>query len=160
VPFIEDFLKKNGVRKENFTYDSNGLGLWLRENSAFKNISVEFNNRSAPTDNRLWDCLKSECAEKFVRAIKKGEFSIDEDILKRTLLDSRGHTYTVAERLREERRAIRKKDNLNRYEIISKSDMKRIIHHSPDFIEGLFMVMHLFEKKTERVRRGDWSYFG
>lgn len=159
VPFIEDFLRKNGVRKENFTYDSNGLGLWLRENSAFKNISVEFNNRSAPSDTRLWDCLKSECAEKFVRALKKGEFSISEDILRQKLVDSRGHFYTVAERLREERRAIRKKDNINRYEIIAKTDMKRIIHHSPDFIEGLFMVMHLFEKHTEKVRRGNWGWF-
>ena len=154
VPFIENFLKKNGVRKENFTYDSNGLGLWLRENSAFKNIATEFNNRSAPSDTRLWDCLKSECAEKFVRALKKGEFSIEESILKRPLVDSRGHQYTVAER-----RAIRRKDNLNRYEIISKTEMKRIIHHSPDFIEGLFMVMHLFEKKTEIVRKGNWRWF-
>ena len=36
IPFVENFLKKNGVRKENFTFDQNGLGMWLSESSAFK----------------------------------------------------------------------------------------------------------------------------
>jgi len=155
IPFIEAFLKKNGVRKENFTYDSNGLGLWLKESSAFKDKAVEFNNKSAPSDPRLWNNLKSEAAEKFVRALKAGQFSINPDILKRKLVDSKGHETTVGERLREERRVLRRKEsNAGRYEIISKPDMKRIIGHSPDFIEGLMMVMPLFERNTTMVREG------
>lgn len=155
IPFIEGFLAKNGVRKENFTYDSNGLGMWLKESAAFKNQAKEFNNKSAASDPRLWNNLKSECAEKFVRALKAGEFSIETEILKRKIRDKRGHFYTIEERLREERRAIRRKEsNVGRYEIIAKTEMKKIIHHSPDFIEGLMMVMHLFEKKTEMIRRG------
>lgn len=160
IPFIEGFLAKNGVRKENFTYDSNGLGMWLKESASFKNQAIEFNNKSASSDPRLWNNLKSECAEKFVRALKAGEFSIDNEILKKHLIDKRGHVSTVGERLREERRALRRKDsNTGRYEIISKPDMKRIIHHSPDFIEGLMMVMHLFDKQTEKVRRGNWGWW-
>jgi hypothetical protein len=156
IPFIEGFLSKNGVRKENFTYDSNGLGLWLKESSQFKGRAVEFNNKSAPSDNRLWNNLKSESAEKFVRALKAGEFSISTEILSRKLTDKRGHTMTVGERIRDERRAIRRKENAagGRYEIISKPEMKRIIGHSPDFIEGLFMVMPLMEKKPEMRKRG------
>lgn len=121
IPFIENFLKRNGVRKENFTYDSNGLGLWLSESAAFKNKSEPFNNKSAATDSRLWNNLKSECAEKFVKAIKAGEFSISEDVLNRKFYDKKRHAYTVRERLLEERRAIKRKDGeVARFEIISK----------------------------------------
>lgn len=155
IPFIENFLKKNGVRKENFTYDANGLGMWLSESSAFKNKSVPFNNKSAPSDSRLWNNLKSECAEKFVKAIKAGEFSISEDVLNRKFFDKKHHPYTVKDRLLEERRAIKRKDGeVARFEIISKQQMKLEVGHSPDFIEALFMVMHLFAKRKVCVRKG------
>ena len=147
IPFIESFLKKNGVRKENFTFDENGLGL-------FKNKSVPFNNRSTPSDTRMWNNLKSECAEKFIKAIKAGEFSISEDVLKRKFIDRKKHTYTVEERLLEERHALKRKDDAQRFEIISKQQMKLEVGHSPDFIEALFMVMHLFEKKSKCIRKG------
>ena len=155
IPFIENFLKRNGVRKENFTFDANGLGMWLAESGAFKNKSVPFNNKSAPSDSRLWNNLKSECAEKFVKAIKAGEFSISEDVLNRKFYDKKHHAYTVKERLMEERRAIKRKDGeVARFEIISKQQMKLEVGHSPDFIEALFMVMHLFGKNRSCVRRG------
>ena len=155
IPFIERFLARNGVRKENFTYDQNGLGMWLSESNAFKNKSVPFNNKSSPSDNRMWNNLKSECAEKFVKAIKAGEFSISEDVLNRKFYDKKKHEYTVKERLMEERRAIKRKDGADaRFEIIGKPQMKLEVGHSPDFIEALFMVMHLFSKKTVFTRRG------
>jgi len=155
IPFIEAFLKKNGVRKENFTYDSNGLGLWLQESSAFKGKSVPFNNKSAASDTRLWNNLKSECAEKFVKAVKAGEFSISEDVMNRRFVGRKGRVYTVRERLLEERTAIKRKDTeTGRFEIISKPQMKLEVGHSPDFIEALFMVMHLFSRRTRSIRRG------
>jgi hypothetical protein len=155
IPFIESFLKRNGVRKENFTYDSNGLGLWLSESAAFKGKSEPFNNKSAASDSRLWNNLKSECAEKFVKAIKAGEFSISEDVLNRKFYDKKRHAYTVKERLLEERRAIKRKDGETaRFEIISKQQMKLEVGHSPDFIEALFMIMHLFSKRKIFSRKG------
>jgi hypothetical protein len=55
----------------------------------------------------------------------------------------------------EERRAIKRKDGeIARFEIISKQQMKLEVGHSPDFIEALFMVMHLFGKNRSCVRRG------
>lgn len=159
IPFIEAFLKKNGVRKENFTFDENGLGLWLAESSAFKGKAVPFNNRTTPSDTRMWNNLKSECAEKFVKAVKAGEFSISEEVLKRKFMDRKKHTYTVEERLLEERHALKRKDDAQRFEIISKQQMKLEVGHSPDFIEALFMVMHLFGKKTTCVRKGFENWF-
>lgn len=148
--FIDKFLRKNGVRRENFSYDSNGLGLWLKD--SFKQ-SFQFNNKSAASDTRLWNNLKSESAEKFVKALKSREFSISEDLLRRRFTDSRGRTFSVADRLMEERMAVKRKDSDEaRFEIIAKKQMKLEIGHSPDFIEALFMVMPLFEKKKTLVR--------
>ena len=155
IPFIEKFLKKNGVRKENFTYDANGLGMWLSESSAFKGKSHPFNNKSAPSDTRMWNNLKSECAERFVKAIKSGEYSISEDVLNRKFYDKKKRPYTVKERLLEERRALKRKDSAtSRFEIIEKTQMKLEVGHSPDFIEGLLMIEHLFKKKTGCIRHG------
>ena len=155
IPFIEKFLSKNGVRKENFTYDANGLGMWLSESASFKNKALPFNNKSAPSDTRMWNNLKSECAERFVKAVKAGEYSISEDVLNRKLTDRKKHTYTVKERLMEERRALKRKDSAtSRFEIIEKTQMKLEVGHSPDFIEGLLMVESLFRRKTGCIRRG------
>lgn len=149
--FIDKFLRKNGVREENFSYDSNGLGLWLKD--SFKR-SFQFNNKSAPSDSKLWNNLKSESAEKFVKALKGKEFSISEEILRRRFTDRRGHSFTVRDRLMDERRAVKRKDSDEaRFEIIAKKQMKLEIGHSPDFIEALFMVMPLFERRAGLVRK-------
>lgn len=154
VPFIENFLQRNGVRKENFTYDSNGLGLWISSSSAFT-TSVPFNNKSQSSDVRLWNNLKSESAEKFVKAIKGREFSISSTLLARKFTDEKKHTFTLGDRLMEERRAIKRKDSeTGRFEIIAKPQMKIEIGHSPDFIEAIMMVMPLLEKRRVAVRHG------
>lgn len=150
--FVRRFLERNGVRQENFTYDSNGLGLWLKDSFP---AAVPFNNKSQPSNPMLWNNLKSECAEKFVKDVKSGLFSIDSGILRRRFTDSRGRPFTVADRLVEERRAIKRRDtDGGRFEIISKQQMKAEIGHSPDFIEALFMAEHLFSARRRCVRTG------
>lgn len=151
IPFTRKFLAKNGVREENFTYDANGLGLWFKDE--FKQ-STGFNNKSAASDSRLWNNLKSECADKFVHAMKNREFSIAEELLSRRYTDGKRNTFTVRDRLLEERMAIKRKDDTPRFEIIAKPQMKLEIGHSPDFIEALFMVMPLYAGTRTRVRRG------
>jgi len=153
IPFIEHFLKKNGVRKDNFTYDSNGLGMWLKSDSRFSKC-VPFNNKSAPSDTRQWNNLKSESAEKFVHGMKRLEFSISPEILSRRFTDAKGHSFTFGERFMAERMVLKRKDNIARFEIIDKQQMKLEIGHSPDFVEGMFMVMPLFETRKRPVRHG------
>jgi shikimate dehydrogenase len=76
-------------------------------------------------------------------------------MLNRKFYDKKHHAYTVKERLLEERRAIKRKDGeVARFEIISKLQMKLEVGHSPDFIEALFMVMHLFTKRKGFSRKG------
>ncbi len=151
--FIDAFLYKNNVRYENFTYDSNGLGLWLKD--MFKGAQP-FNNKSKAS-NSNWKNLKSECADMFVRDIRERNFSIDEQILKRTFTDKKKNKFVVEDRLMEERRALQRKENNGEcFEIISKQQMKTEVGHSPDFIEALMMVELLMREKTrkKKVRKG------
>jgi hypothetical protein len=103
----------------------------------------------------MWNNLKSECAERFVKAVKSGEYSISDDVLNRKFYDKKKRSYTVKERLLEERRALKRKDSAtSRFEIIEKTQMKLEVGHSPDFIEGLLMIEYLFKKKTGCIRHG------
>lgn len=151
VSFVRSFLKRNGVREENFTYDSNGLGLWLE---GYFRRAQKFNNKSAPSDNRIWNNLKSECAEKFVKNIKERKYSFDQNVLMRKFVDGRHNVFTLRDRLNSERLALKRKDEAQRFEIIAKTQMKEEIGHSPDFIEGLFMVELLFSKTRTCIRNG------
>lgn len=150
IGFIDKFLSKNHIREENFAYDSNGLGLFLE---GFFKKARKFNNRATATDPKLWNNYKSECAERWVNAVKARKYSIDPNVLARKVIDKRnGITMTVAERLQAERPALQRKVTDNgRFEIIQKSDMKSIIGHSPDFIEGIFMN-EIFSKGYVKVR--------
>lgn len=159
IPFIENFLSRNGVRKENFTFDANGLGLWIAKDSRFTR-SKPFNNKSAPSDPRLWNNLKSEAAEKFVQGIKNREYSIDPMLLNRTYTDGKGHKFSFKDRFMVERMALKRKDDTPRFEIISKPQMKTEIGHSPDLIEGLFMVAPMFDKQDKPIRRGFENWRG
>ena len=106
--------------------------MWLSESSAFKGKSHPFNNKSAPSDTRMWN-LKSECAERFVKAIKSGEYSIGGCSTANSTTRRNAPT-PVKERLLEERRALRGKDSAtSRFEIIEKTQMKLEVGHSPDF---------------------------
>lgn len=149
--FVRHFLRKNGVREENFCYDGNGLGLWL---SGHFPDALKFNNKAQSSDQRIWNNLKSECAEKFIKGIKHGDYSIDSVLLDRCFKDAKGNTIVLRDRLMAERMALKRKDNIQRFEIIPKDQMKIEIGHSPDFIEGLFMVESLFREEEGMVRNG------
>lgn len=154
IPFIEEFLRKNGVNKKNFTFDANGLGVWLSQSSAFKN-SHPFNNKSSASDPKLWNNLKSESAEKWVKEVKMNMWSIDQRLLEKKFTDKKGHQFNLKTRLDEERMALKRKDDTGaRFEIIDKKQMKLEVGHSPDFIEGLIMFMPLFEVHASPIRRG------
>lgn len=157
-PFIDNFLSRNGVREENFTYDSNGLGLWLK---GYYKRAKEFNNKSASSDSRLWNNLKSECADRFVKSLHQKEWSIAPELLSRHFKDKSGNEFTLRDRLISERQAIKRKETDNgRFEIISKAQMKQEIGHSPDFIEAWFMVHHLLQNTKKFDRKGFDAWCG
>lgn len=131
--------------------------MWLKTSKVFSR-SVPFNNKSASSDNKIWGNLKSESADKFVRAIKRGELSIDDSLLNRQFKDKKGRFFTVKDRLLQERKALKQKVDLPIFEIITKPSMKVEVGWSPDFIEAMMMVMPLLERKIQFSRKGFDNY--
>lgn len=132
VSLVRKFIGNNDIREENFAYDSNGLGLYLE--GYFKRAK-KFNNKEQASNTKLWNNQKSECAEKFVLAVKAGEYSFADGVLDKSV-----GGITLRDRLQLQRPALRRKEVENgRFEIISKPVMKAEVGHSPDTVEALFM---------------------
>lgn len=160
VPIILEFLKKNDIPKENFAFDVNGIGNWLKQSEDMRGC-FGFDNKAPAKDKASYNTRKSECAGMLVDAIQNGQLSIDESILRRTYTEKR-IPFTVRDKLVEERLAIKWKEEENPKALIKKNDMKAIIGHSPDWVEALIYCLDRVDcaKKAQKIRRGNWSWFG
>ena len=147
VRFIREQITKWGVQEENFTYDLSGIGQAIR---GFFPKAMPFNNLEAPYDciKGTYDRLKSQCAFTFADMLIAGELSID-----RQLLDRKFNGVPLRQILMKERKVIRPDGERRDYGkcLIKKQAMKRIIGHSPDFIEALLMVI-IFKIKVKKKR--------
>jgi hypothetical protein len=155
VNVIKAKLEEWGVREENFTYDLNGLGQTLK---GFFPRALPFCNTEAVDDKykNVYHDLKSQAAYLFARDIINGEYSINPELLKRKY-SGRGYENTpLAQILNRERKAIRQDDNDDGHgwKIIKKVIMKRLVGHSPDFMEGLLMIKIFDIKKRNRHFKG------
>ena len=129
---VRKFLNRNGIREENFAYDSNGLGLYLQGHFG---RAKKFNNKERASNPKLWSNQKSECADNFVLAIKNREYSFADGLLEKSVNGT-----TLRNRLIGQRPALKRKEtDSGRFELISKQQMKIECGHSPDTLEALFM---------------------
>ena len=153
ITLVKDFLARNNIPEEQFTYDVNGLGFWLKGDFP---KAVPFNNKMRSTDPTRWNSIKSECADLFAREIQANEWSIDDTLLNKSFIDKKGYKFTLKDRLIAERLAIKNKETSKyAFELISKDEMKVIVGHSPDFIEAIFMSGLVKKpKKKQLIRRG------
>lgn len=160
IPLILEFLRKNEIPKENFAFDVNGIGNWLKQSEELRGC-FGFDNKAPAKDKTSYNTRKSECAGMLVDALQNGQLSIDESVLRKMYTEKR-IPFSVRDKLVEERIAIKWKDDENPKALIKKSDMKALIGHSPDFLEALLYALDRADnaKKARRVRRGDWSWFG
>lgn len=150
VEFIAKFLRKHDIREENMVFDENGIGIYLQ---GFFRSAKGFNNKSQATNPKLWNNLKSECCEKFIKDVKAMKYSISPEVLQKKVPIKGGGYTTVRDRLIAERLALRRKTTDNgRWEVISKPEMKVIVGHSPDFIEGLIMHKVFDKKRNSKFR--------
>lgn len=158
VPWIRAFLARNSVPEGRFTYDSNGLGLWLK--GYFKN-AVPFNNKARSSDPLLYTNKKTECAYKCAQKMRDGAYSIDNGLAMKTFVDKGGNRFTLRDRLLLERTALKfYVDDDGIMSIARKDEMKRLVGHSPDFIEGFFMVENINTDRKAYSRSGFGAYAG
>ena len=135
--------------EENFAYDLNGLGQIF---VGFFPKALKFNNIECPSDgsHTMFDYLKSEVAYKFIDRFTRGGVSILPDLLKRKYSGKGFKDVPLSQVLINERQAMRQDENADKYwKLIAKSEMKKIVGHSPDFWESM-MTREIFEIKKKR----------
>lgn len=159
--FLAAKLEEWGVREENFTFDKQGLGLSI---VGFFPKAKPFNNRAAVDEKykNIYAGLKSQCAYMLVQYICDGKISIEPRLLNRKFSGKGFENATLRQILLKERKALRPDvDNTAEkgFCLIKKPVMKRIVGHSPDFVEAMLMRM-IFEvgKNKHTKRRALTSY--
>jgi hypothetical protein len=160
VDVVKAKLSEWGVDEENFAYDYQGIGQILEGHFP---EAVKFINQASPIaeDKRqeegikkLYKDLKSQCSVMLYKQFRDNELSIDPHLLDRTF-DGHGYGKTkLRDILMRERKCIRRtKDSQGKaFQIINKSDMKKIIGHSPDFFESL-LFRNIFRLRVKRHKK-------
>ena len=165
VDVVKAKLAEWGVTEENFAYDFQGIGQILEGH--FPN-AVKFINQASPiAENKaqedgikkLYKDLKSQCAVMLYKQFRDRELSIDAHLLDMTF-DGHGYGKTkLRDILMKERKCIRRtrESQGKAFQVITKSDMKKIIGHSPDFFESLlFRNIFRLRLKRHKKARNTW----
>lgn len=131
-------LERWRVREENFTYDLNGIGHIFK---GYFPKALPFNNKEGVEEKYkgMYYNLKAQAAQYFADHVKDGTFSINGDLLSRRFSGKGYENKTLREILNEERRCIRFREDDPTRLIDKATAMKKLIHRSPDFVEGLLM---------------------
>ncbi len=155
--YTKEFLQLHNVLEENFCYDVNGLGQIFK---GFMPRARPFNNKEMPTngDRTMFENLKAEAAYKFVQRFKAGGYSIEHALLTQKYSGKNYKNQSLENILLKERKALAQDDRDvdKNWRLITKPEMKKLIGHSPDFIES-FIMREYFEIKAAKARRtGVW----
>lgn len=155
-------LQDWGVAEKDFVFDLNGPGQDFK--GKFPN-ALRFNNMAAPVPltkaeeksiKYVYSSLKSQCADILVRKIKTNEISINPDLLDRKFSGNGYSNMTLKEILLKERKAIRDAETDKAFTIIKKAVMKKLVGHSPDFIEALIYRQYFDITKKYNKPKGLW----
>ena len=153
VEAVEVKLKEWGVLEENFCYDLNGIGQVFK--GYFKK-AVPFNNRESVDDKlkNVYDTIKSQSAYLFAKKIINKEVSINDRLLELKFSGKGFEKVPLRQILMKERKCIRADESASDkgFCIIKKAEMKKIVGHSPDYFEALFMRMIFDIKKTKHSK--------
>lgn len=155
ITAVKAKMEEWGVLEHNMTYDLNGIGQSFK---GFFPKATPFNNREAVDDKfkGVYANLKSQAAYYFYDKLTNGELSINPSLLTRKYDIKGSKGLELRHILSKERRVIRASDDKadHGFTLIRKPDMKRLIGHSPDFVEAMVMRFIFDIKKTKRRIKG------
>jgi hypothetical protein len=156
---ILDFLRKNEVAIEDFTFDTNGIGNAVRSSEQLQGARP-FDNRAAARDKVEYRNLKSECMGMLIDLIQRRKISIETSLLQRKFR-RHGDFISLREYLLIERMVAKWKTEENPKEIIGKVEMKNILGgSSPDFFETLlYLVSLISEEKPKGMQHTGFNAF-
>lgn len=155
LSLVKGKLAEWQVREENFTYDLNGSGQTFK---GFFPKAVPFNNEGSVDEKfkYIYNRLKDQAAYTFAQSLIDGEYSINPTILERKF-DGIGYkNMSLKDILMRERRVLRQDDSfIKSWKLIGKPQMKKLIGHSPDFIESMiYSKIFSIRKKAPIKPRG------
>ena len=135
LEFAKGLLERWRVREDNFAYDLIGVGQLFK---GFLPKAIPFNAKEAVKEEfkGMYFNLKAQSFQYFADHIKDGTYSIAPDLLERRFSGKGYKNKMLREILNEERRCIRFREDDPTRVIDKTREMKRLIHRSPDFIEG------------------------
>lgn len=159
IDIVRAKLAEWQVREENFTYDLNGCGQTFK---GFFPRAVPFNNEGGVEDKfkYIYNRLKDQAAYTFAISFINGEYSINPNLLEKKF-DGIGYSkMTLRDILMRERRVIRQDETFQKaWKIIGKQQMKKLIGHSPDFIESMiYSKIFSIKRKSHKRPKGLGKY--
>ena len=159
IPRIKAFQRRNNIADEDYAFDVNGMGNWVKQSEDMRHCFA-FDNKAPARDKTAYTTRKSECAGILIEKLQTGEMSIDPSVLRRVFKEGKSQ-FSVEDRLMIERMILKWRDIDNPKTLIKKTDMKAIIGHSPDFIEALLYAIDRADnaKRRTKERRGNWGFF-
>ena len=148
VEFTKALLERWRVREDNFAYDLIGVGQVFK---GFFPKAIAFNAKEA-VENKfkgMFYNIKAQAFQYFADHIKDGTYSIEPELLTRRFSGRNYKNKTLQEILNEERKVIRFREDDTTRVIDKVRHMKRIIHRSPDFVEGA-TIREIFNIRKQR----------
>jgi hypothetical protein len=135
VEYARALLERWRVREDNFAYDLIGTGQVFK---GFFPKAIPFNAKEAVDEKfkGMFYNLKAQSFQYFADHLKDGTYSIAPELLTRRFSGRGYKNKTLKEILNEERRCIRFREDDPTRVIDKAKQMKRLIHRSPDFVEG------------------------
>jgi hypothetical protein len=102
----------------------------------------------------VYDTIKSQSAYLFAKKILNSEVSINQRLLDLKFSGKGFEKVSLRQILMKERKCIRADESASDkgFCIIKKAEMKKIVGHSPDYFESLFMRMIFDIKKTKHCK--------
>ena len=148
IEFAKALLERWRVREENFAYDLIGVGQVFK---GFFPKAIPYNAKEAVQEKfkGMFYNLKAQSFQYFADHIKDGTYSIAPELLERRFSGRNYKNKTLREILNEERKCIRFREDDPTRVIDKMRGMKRLIHRSPDFIEGA-AIREIFNIKNIR----------
>lgn len=158
VDYTKALLERWRVREDNFAYDLIGVGQVFK---GFFPKAVPFNAKETVNEKfkGMFYNIKAQAFQLFADHIKDGTYSISADLLDRRFSGRNYKNKTLREILNEERRVIRFREDDPTRVIDKVRGMKRIIHRSPDFIEGA-TIREIFNIKQVHHRPRNMGLLG
>ena len=147
IEYAKGLLERWAVREDNFAYDLIGVGQVFK---GFFPKAIPFNAKEAVEQKfkGMYFNIKAQAFQYFADHIKDGTYSIEPELLGRRFSGRNYKNKTLKEILNEERRVIRFREDDPTRTIDKVREMKRIIHRSPDFVEGMTIREVFNIKKT------------